>query len=141
MNLTIHDPLKRVARLVTSSWCRGLTLAFAAYQLWAFRPWGVLVAAAVLCCRTGVVYGLVSLTSQKCRWRILPGVVLLAFTYTVGLSLQGQPVLDTRTKAYIALAVVALAELGGRAYWWWKCRRQLLPRVSAERLLWVYGRV
>src|SRR5262249_7265071 len=111
------------------------------YQLWAYRPWGVLVAAAVLCLRTGLVYGLVSLTSQACRWRIVPGVVLLAFTYTVALALEGQPVLDTRTKAYVAFGFVRARELGGRGSWWWKCRRQRLPRVSAEHLLWVYGRV
>jgi hypothetical protein len=141
MNPAFHDPLQRVARLVTSSWCRGLTPLVAAYLLWAYRPGGMFVAAAVLCFRTGLVYGLVSLIAQACRWRIVPGVVLLAFTYTVGLALDGQPVLDSRTKIYLAIVVVVAAELGGRAYWWWKCRRQQLPRVSAEHLLWVYGRL
>jgi hypothetical protein len=141
MNPTLHDPLKRVARLVTSTWCRALTLVLAAYGVWAFRPEGLFVAAAVVCFRTGLVYGLVSLVSEACRWRILPGVVLLAFTYTVGLALEGQPVLDSPTKISLLVAVVVVAELGGRAYWWWKCRRHRLPQVSAEQLLWVYGRV
>lgn len=113
----------------------------AAYQLWAYRPGGLYVAAAVVCFRTGLVYGLVSLIAQACRWRIVPGVVLLAFTYTVGLTLDGQPVLDSPTKTYAAVAVVIVAELAGQAYWWWKCRRQQLPRVSAEQLLWIYARL
>jgi hypothetical protein len=140
MNPALHDPLKRTARFVTHTWCRRLTLLLAAYQLWAYRPAGLFVAAAVLCFRTGLVYSMVSLVAQACRWRIVPGVVLLAFTYTVGLGLQGQPVLDSPTKTHLALAVVIAVELGGHAYWWWKCRRQQLPRVSAEQLLWVYGR-
>lgn len=141
MNPAFQEPLKRAARLVTSNWCRGLTLLIAAYEAWALRPEGVFAAAAVLSFRTGLVYGLVSLVAEACRWRIVPGVVLLAFTYSVGLALDGQPVLVSRTQTYLAIVVVIAVELGGHAYWWWKCRRQQLPRVSAERLLWVYGRV
>lgn len=136
-----HDSLKSVARLVTSSWCRRATLLYVAYLAWGHRPTGLFVAAAILCFRTGLVYGLVSLIAQACRWRILPSVVLLAFAYTVGLALDGQPVLDSPLKTYLAGALVIIAELGGHAYWWWKCRRQQLPRVSPEQLLWVYGRV
>jgi hypothetical protein len=141
MNPAIHDLVKRAARLITSTWCRRLTLLIAAYQLWAFRPGGMSVAAAVLCFRTGLVYGLVSLVAEACRWRIVPGVVHLGFTYTVGLALAGQPVLNSPAQIYLAIAVVIVTELGGHTYWWWKCRRQRLHSVSAEDLLWVYGRV
>src|SRR3954453_17809658 len=97
-----HDPLKGVARLLTSRWCRVITLVFAAFQVWQYRPVGIFVAAAVLCFRSGLVYGLVSLISEACRWRIVPSVVLLSFAYTVGLALDGQPVLDSPTKTYLA---------------------------------------
>jgi hypothetical protein len=141
MNPAFHDPLKRLARLLTHDWCRGLTLLLAGYVLWAYRPEGLFVAAAVLCFRTGLVYGLVSLVSQASRWRIVPGVLMLGFTYTAGLSLEGEPVLDTPTRIHLALTLVLLVELGGHAYWRWMCHRFHLPRVSAEQLLWVYGRV
>jgi hypothetical protein len=59
-----HDPLKGVGRLLTSRWCRRVTLVFAAYQVWEYRPAGIFVAAAVVCFRSGLVYGLVSLIAE-----------------------------------------------------------------------------